>query len=63
MVITRHGRPIARLVPEAGARTPKRALAALDRLTKSREEMEARGIRFTSAEIRATREAEWRRKK
>lgn len=58
IVITRHGQPIARLVPEAREQTPEAALAALDRLTRLREELAASGIRFTSAEIRAMIEEE-----
>jgi prevent-host-death family protein len=60
IVITRHGQPVARLVPEGGEPGPEAALAALDRLTRSREELAACGTRFTAAEIRTMLEEERR---
>jgi prevent-host-death family protein len=55
IVITRHGKPIARLVPE-GAYDRAAALAALERLTARRKELAAAGVRITQAEIRAMRD-------
>ena len=55
IVITRHGRPIARLIPEGGHDVAA-ALAALDRITARRKALAARGIRVTQADIRAMRE-------
>ena len=55
IVITRHGRPVARLVPEGG-RDIVEAVAALDRLTARREELAKQGVRITQAEIRAWRD-------
>ena len=55
IVITRHGRPVARLVPE-GREDVADALAALDRITARRKALAARGVRLTQAEIRALRE-------
>lgn len=59
IVITRHGRPVARLVPE-GREDVEEALAALDRITARRKALAARGVRLTQAEMRALR-AEGRR--
>jgi prevent-host-death family protein len=55
IVITRHGKPVARLVPE-GRRDAAEALAAIDRITARRKALAAQGIRITQAEIRAWRE-------
>jgi prevent-host-death family protein len=55
IVITRHGKPVARLVPEGGPNVAE-ALAALERITARRKEMAARGIRITQDEIRAMRD-------
>jgi prevent-host-death family protein len=55
IVITRHGRPVARLVPE-GRHDTVEALAALDRITARRKALAARGVHITQAEIRALRE-------
>jgi prevent-host-death family protein len=55
IVITRHGKPIARLVPEGGHNVAD-ALAAVDELTRQRKELAARGVRVTQAEIRAMRD-------
>jgi len=55
IVITRHGRPVARLVPE-GHRNDAEALAALDRIVARRKELAARGVRTSQAEIRAWRD-------
>jgi prevent-host-death family protein len=54
-VITRHGRPIARLVPE-GRRNVAQAIAALKRIAARRKELAARGVHITQGEIRAWRE-------
>jgi prevent-host-death family protein len=50
VVITRHGRPIARLIP-ANPTDANRALAAVDRMTQRRHAMAASGIRFTQDEL------------
>jgi prevent-host-death family protein len=55
IVITRRGRPVARLVPE-GRIDKIEALAALERITARRKALAARGIHITQAEIRALRE-------
>jgi prevent-host-death family protein len=55
IVITRHGKPIARLVPE-GTHDADRALAAVDRMTARREAMAAAGGRFTLEELLALRD-------
>jgi len=55
IVITRHGRPVARLVPE-GRRDAAEALAAIDRITARRKALAAQGVRITQAEIRAWRD-------
>ena len=55
IIITRHGRPIARLVPE-GARNVARALEALDRITARRKRLAVQGLRVTQSEIRAWRD-------
>ena len=55
IVITRHGKPIARLIPEGGYDRAA-ALAAVEELTRFREELAARGVRFTTKEILAMRD-------
>jgi prevent-host-death family protein len=55
IVITRHGKPVARLIPE-GRGDRSAALAALDALTARRNELAARGVRFTSEEILVMRD-------
>ena len=55
IVITRHGKPIARLVPE-GQPDLTAAHAALDRLFARADEMAARGARFTHEELMAMRD-------
>ena len=55
IVITRHGKPVARLVPEGGL-DQAAALAAVDRITARRKELAAQGARITQAEIRAMRD-------
>jgi prevent-host-death family protein len=55
IVITRHGRPVARLVPEGGHDVGD-ALAALNRITARRSAMATRGVRVTQADIRSMRE-------
>jgi prevent-host-death family protein len=55
IIITRHGKPVARLVPE-GRPDAAEALAAIDRITARRKALAAQGIRITQAEIRAWRE-------
>jgi prevent-host-death family protein len=55
IVITRHGKPVARLVPEGGHNVAD-ALAAVEALVRCRKELAARGVRVTQAEIRAMRD-------
>jgi prevent-host-death family protein len=55
IVITRHGKPIARLVPEGG-HDREAALAAIEELARYRNELAARGIRLTTEEILALRD-------
>ena len=55
-VITRHGRPIARLVPEPGGRDRAAAQDAVAEITRLRQDLAARGVRFTAEEIRGLRE-------
>jgi prevent-host-death family protein len=55
IVITRHGKPIARLIPEGG---PDRvaARAAVEELARYRSELAARGVSLTTEEILAMRD-------
>jgi len=55
IVITRHGRAIARLMPSGGHDVGK-ALAAVDRLAALRKELATRGTCATPDEIRAMRD-------
>jgi prevent-host-death family protein len=55
IVITRFGRPIARLVPAAD-RTDEAVDAAIDGLITLRRTLSGRGVNFTDAEIRALRD-------
>ena len=55
IVITRHGKPVARLVPE-GRFDRVAAVAALEQLTKYRNDLAARGVHFTTEEILAMRD-------
>ena len=55
IVITRHGRPIARLVPERGSDLAM-ARAAVGRLVALGERLTARGVNLSDAEIRNLRE-------
>jgi prevent-host-death family protein len=56
IVITRHGKPVARLIPEGRQDVAAAALQALDRITVRCKALTARGVRLTQAEIRAIRE-------
>jgi prevent-host-death family protein len=55
IVITRHGKPVARLIPEGGHSVAD-ALAAVAELTRHRKELAARGVRIMQADIRAMRD-------
>jgi prevent-host-death family protein len=55
IVITRHGKPIARLIPEGGYDRAA-AVAAVEELTRFRKELAARGVRFTTKEILVLRD-------
>jgi len=55
IIITRHGRPVARLIPER-SNDIARAIDALDRITTRRERLARQGVQITREEIRAWRE-------
>jgi prevent-host-death family protein len=55
VVITRHGKPIARLVPEGGHDVAK-AMAAVEGLLAIGRELAAQGVRVTQDDIRAMRD-------
>jgi prevent-host-death family protein len=55
IVITRHGKPIARLVPE-GVHDRESAHAAVARIRALRAKLAARGVNLSDAEIRALRD-------
>jgi len=55
VVITRHGKPIARLVPE-GAHDVAKAMAAVEGLLAIGRELAAQGVRVTQHDIRAMRD-------
>jgi prevent-host-death family protein len=55
VVITRHGKPIARSVPEGGHDAAK-AMAAVEGLIAIGKAVAARGARVTQQEIRAMRD-------
>lgn len=55
IIITRHGKPVARLIPEAQP-DQAAAQAALDRLFAHADAMAAEGARFTHAELMAMRD-------
>jgi prevent-host-death family protein len=54
IVITRHGKPVARLVPEGG-HDKVAARAAVARIRALRSELAARGVDLSDEEIRALR--------
>jgi prevent-host-death family protein len=56
IIITRHNRPIARLIPEGFGQNVAAARAAVAGLTRLRETLAAKAIRLTPAEIRAMRD-------
>ncbi len=55
VVITRHGKPIARLVPEGGHDVAK-AMAAVEGLLAIGRELAAQGVRVTQDDSRAMRD-------
>ena len=55
VVITRHGKPVARLVPEGG-HDKAAARAAVARLFALGEQLSRQGVNLTDEEIRALRE-------
>ena len=55
-VITRHGHPIARLIPESGGPDLAAARAAVAAITRLRHDLAARGVRVTQEDIRALRD-------
>jgi len=55
VVITRHGKPIARLVPEGGHDVAK-AMAAVEGLLAIGKELAVQGVRVTQDDIRAMRD-------
>ena len=56
VVILRHGKPVARVVPTAPQPGSARALAAAEALLELRAELAAEGMVFTQQEIRAARD-------
>ncbi len=56
IVITRHGNPIARLVPEPRGHDAARGLKALEELSRMRERLATGGVRVTQKDIRAMRD-------
>jgi prevent-host-death family protein len=57
VVITRRGKPVARLVPQTDhAGEEARRRDALERLRRTREMLKSRGVTFTTAEILALRD-------
>jgi prevent-host-death family protein len=55
IVITRRGKPVARLVPE-GRPEPEAVRAALDRLFARADAMAERGVRFAHDDLMAMRD-------
>ncbi len=55
IIITRHGKPIARLIPESGDAVDA-AMAAIDGLAALGDSLGRRGIGFTDEQIRAMRD-------
>jgi prevent-host-death family protein len=55
IVITRHGKPVARLVPEGGY-DKAAAHAAVARLRELGKQLASRGVNLTDEEIRALRD-------
>lgn len=55
IVITRHGKPVAKLGP-AEAQDQKRATAALKRLAELRERLRAEGVSFSTQELLSLRD-------
>jgi antitoxin (DNA-binding transcriptional repressor) of toxin-antitoxin stability system len=55
VVITRHGKPIARLMPEGGHDVAK-AMAAVEGLIAIGKDLAAQGVRVTQDDIRAIRD-------
>lgn len=60
IVVTRHGKPVARLVPDeppdADAARKAKATEALARIVALREHLRARGVSFTLDEILSARD-------
>jgi prevent-host-death family protein len=57
VVITRHGKPVARLVAQKDeAAEERRIREALEHFDKTRAMLKARGVKFTREEIRALRD-------
>lgn len=56
VVILRHGRPIARVVPVTPQPGSVRALAAAEALLKLREELATEGVSFSREDIRTARD-------
>jgi prevent-host-death family protein len=52
VIITRHGHPVARLVPEPQKFDAPAAAAALERITAMRKRLESEGVWFKPGEIR-----------
>jgi len=56
IIITRHNRPIARLVPEGPGRNVAAGRAAVAALTRLRAVLAEQGVRLTPPETRALRD-------
>ncbi|MSP29269.1 MAG: type II toxin-antitoxin system prevent-host-death family antitoxin [Acetobacteraceae bacterium] len=56
IIITRHNRPIARLIPEGQGQNVATARAAIAALTTLRAELAAKDVRLSPTEIRALRD-------
>jgi len=56
IIITRHNRPIARLIPEGPGQNVVAARAAVAGLTRLRESLALKEIRLTPADIRTMRD-------
>lgn len=56
IVITRHNRPIARLVPEGEARNVLAGRKAVAALTRLREALTRRDVRLAPGDVRALRD-------
>lgn len=61
VVITRRGKPVAKLVATSEATDPERSREALQRLADLRDRLRSEGVSFTAEEILALRDEGRRR--